>query len=359
MADLDFLDVPLQEVVAMGARGLRRFQRDSDMNVLVVPIGSSGLTSVVGVAPNGHCFGQSWWLGESYAVWQHIASCDEGLAQTVSKAVSRDGVAYDDIPLELLSPGGWFVHRHRNRDAIPAWMKDWIVCSTVPSSHLNQTVLAIQASKQLVFDHLFVERGGQSSRIADRYGVTPLERAFPIGQGEGVSYRAAYVRPGECEMVQQWFDDDEVRRQKKYLADQRHALEEFAECIHKEGQRPSQRQQYLFFLNAFEFDASLASDVQKVNLQRAALLARANLPHFMPSLTTRLPEMANKVKRRFELLPNDIDWMEWLREVVRKSFSPKFKERVLVEKYLDSMKSKYECFGGDFLPDLLPYHRAA
>ena len=344
----EFEQVLLRDIAELGdAALLHRYQRQNIV-VLDVPLGECNLHTLVAIAPNGHYFGQEWWMGQSYIDWSQNLAADRSAANDVVQSVRSLGVAYESLPMQMVGLGGWFYHAFGK--GMSAWNSDIVISATIPTKVVPTAIQVIESSLTLMSQYLLPRTGALSkTRIGEKYGEVILEQAFPISSSDGVIYRTMYREPGECDLTQQTFSQSAHRQQERQLTSHMKALR----ALLKESSTGfraydgAQRQQFLFFLSAPEFDVSLHDMVREVNAMRAEVLATIDIPHFFLSLELRLPDIDNKPKKRLNYLPNDEDWMSWLMEAAPESFSSRRGAKSSVDRYLKTMRTAFPCLGTD------------
>jgi len=108
-------------------------------------------------------------------------------------------------------------------------------------------------------------------------------------------------------------------------------------------------------LDCREFDRSQRNLVAEINLEKARLINRLELPHFYYELfLRRIDTSLNRALSSYRFVKNDMDWLENLHHVSPESFSADFEERSILLGYIDKMQKRYPFMANDPLRGILP-----
>ncbi len=349
---LDVREVELRKLASWGDRDVARAQGEN-LVVVVTSLGDCELSTVLGIAPRRCRFQSEWWLGQSYRNWSSVASCDKVFAKAVVRSVKAIGADYGKLPWHLVGLDGWFFY-YRGA-SIPTWRNDVLLSATMPSKALPAALDAIRASEALLSDFATPQSGTSDSSARMRQSLGVLETAFSTESSEGTYYRTMYRHLGESDVIQQSFPREIRSAQARRLAATLAALKTLAKTPSKyERISGASRTQGLFLLNALELDHSLVETINDINSLRCKLLLDLELPQFASSLMERRIDSDGEPKRRYEYLPNDLDWMHELRLSSHLSFPAKYEASKMVGEYVARVGTTYPVLVEDPLAKVLP-----
>ena len=340
--DVVFREKALDTVLALGEGGVLAKLRSRDLVVLAVDLGGAGLTALVCIAPDGHTFGQEYWLGQTYLNWHLTYGLTERNFEAVAASLKADGFRLADIPYAIVNfgSGGFANATPIRRD----WDRNIFQTFVVPTDAISVARAAIQASAPIVSEFLYGPDVAYLG-VEARYGECPLEKLFAR---TAFGYRRPINLPVPPATTK--FGSKYVEQQ---LADMQNIEADLnaGQLVRVTNWR------WLTYrpLDCRDFDRDQWELVAEINLRKSRLIRRLELPHFYYELfLRRVDTSANRRQSSYNLLRNDMDWMEILRSGSPHSFSSDFEERSVLLEYIGNTQKRYPFLARDPLGEVLP-----
>ena len=353
MRAFDFKKLEFSKLARTDAEAVLAAHQSSRIVVLGLEIPETSLTTLLSIPPQGYCFGQNWWLGQSYWDWYMTAGFDEALVEMVLRSLKQSKLSIKHLPTNFLHLRGGIAREQGSK--LTVWDPNIFHSITIPSTAVVQALEAFDASHVLVNDYLSVPNATGASLEEMPYGSVQVERAFSIGHF-GTTYRNPML-----EMLAKY----NVPPPKFSAAEQesflKHTIKELDDIAfqlksnRQEVLRGAHSWQYFYVLDIKDFRPDYASLVVALNSRRARVLKMLNCPHFYSSIAIRLLDVSlNVPQKQYRYLPNDRDWLLRLKMKSPGSLSVSFEELSEVDSYVTAMRLQYPCLAEDPLHQVLP-----
>lgn len=353
MRAFDFRQQEFTKLARMDADAVLATHQGSRIVVLGMEIPGTSLTTLFSIPPKGYCFGQDWWLGQSYWNWYLTAGFDEKLVEMILCSLKQSKLSIKRLPTNFLNLGGGIAREQGSK--LTVWDTYIFNSITIPSTTVERVLKAFDVSDALVNDYLFVPNKGGTRLEHVPYGTVQIERAFSIGL-LGTTYRNPMLQMLAKHGVP--FPQSSSVEQENFLGQTIKDIDDIAlrsKSSRQEILRGAHRWQYFYMLDAKDFEPDFAPLVVSLNSRRAHLLRMFNCPHFFSSVAIRLLDVSlNVPQKRYRYQPNDRDWLLRLQKLSPESLSHSFEELDEVDRYISAMRQQYPCLAEDPLHQVLP-----